>query len=214
LFALDNSSEVLPTIGEVTGEAEREIVVRSGVGPLNLPPLRIEATFHRKMVGKPALEIETTDLDTGRPVRLADFRGKVVVLDSWGYWCSPCVISMPDLVELHHRFEGQPLVIVALHDQSVQSRSEYDRRIAFARKELWSDRDLPFRVLLDRPDPTKAADRYPEGTGLTCKRYAIEAFPTLFVIDKEGTMVGSIHRTQHTQLETLIRDLLEKSAPR
>jgi|GEM_PF-4916064 len=193
-------------------EAEREFVVQAGDGRLELAPMRVEMAFHQKMVGKPAPEIETTDLDTGRPVHLADFRGQVVILDFWGYWCGPCLGSMPYLIDLHRRFEGQPLVIVGLHDQSVQSRSEYDRQIAFAHKEIWGGHDLPFRVLLDRPDPAKAADRKPEGTGLTCKRYALEGFPSLFVIDKEGTMIGKIK--QHDRLEAIIRELLQKPAPR
>ena len=196
------------------GQAERELVVGTGTELLDLPPLRIDATFHQKMVGKPAPEIETTDLDSGRPVHLADFKGNVVILDFWGYWCGPCVSSMPYLIELHRRFDGRPLAIVALHDQSVQSRSDYDRRIAQVRKELWDDRDLPFRVVLDRPDPAKPPERFPEGTGETCHRYGIETFPTLFVIDQNGTMVGEFHRTQHDTIEAIVRDLLEKPASR
>ena len=42
---------------------------------------------------------------------------------------------------------------------------------------FWNGEDLPFRVLLDRPDPDKPADRDPEGTGITCKRYGIVGFP-------------------------------------
>ena len=66
------------------------------------------------MAGKPAPEIDATDLDTGKPVRLADFRGKVVVLDFWGYWCGPCTGSMPHLVALHRKFAGRPVAVVAL----------------------------------------------------------------------------------------------------
>jgi thiol-disulfide isomerase/thioredoxin len=196
------------------GEAKRELVVPKGDGPLDLPPLEVGPTGFRKMVGKPAPEIEATDLDTGRPVTLADFRGKVVVLDFWGYWCGPCIFEMPHLTELHRKFEGRPLAIVAMHDQSVQSRAEYDRKIAAARQRIWGGRDLPFRVLLDRPDPKKSDDRDPEGTGTTIKRYGIETFPTLLVIDQDGTMVDRVSRSEHDRLESLVRDLLEKAKAR
>ena len=163
------------------------------------------------MVGKPAPDIDATDRDTGRPVQLADFRGQVVVLDFWGYWCGPCNGAMPYLSDLHRRFEGQPVTVVGLHDQSVQSRTEYERRTAFARRYFWDDRDLPFRVLFDRPFPEKSPDREPEGTGLTCRNYGIVAFPTLFLIDQQGTLIATLRRTEHERLETLIHELLEKA---
>ena len=194
------------------GKAERKLVVPPGEGPIESPAMRVEASLQQRMAGKPAPEIDTTDLDTGKPVHLADFRGKVVVLDFWGYWCGPCTGSMPHLVALHRKFAGRPLAVVALHDQSVQSRAEYDRRIAFARKAFWSGEDLPFRVLLDRPDPDKPADRDPEGTGVTCKRYGIVGFPTLFVIDQEGKIVAPVRHGDHAELERLVEDLLNRAA--
>jgi thiol-disulfide isomerase/thioredoxin len=198
--------------GKRLGKAERKLVVPPGEGPLDVPAMRVEATLKQKMAGKLAPEIEATDLDTGKPVHLADFRGKVVVLDFWGYWCGPCTGSMPHLVALHRKFEGRPVSVVALHDQSVQSRADYDRRIAFARKAFWSGADLPFRVLLDRPDPDKPADRDPEGTGVTCKRYGIVGFPTLLVIDQNGTLVSAVRHGDHHELEMLVERLLDKSA--
>ncbi len=105
------------------GKATCRLVVRKGEGalPINLPPLELGPPDHRSWLGKPAPEIAAIDLDTGKPVTLADFRGKVVVLDFWGYWCGPCTGSMPHLIDLHQKFKGRPLEIVALHDQSVQS---------------------------------------------------------------------------------------------
>jgi thiol-disulfide isomerase/thioredoxin len=194
------------------GKAERRLMVPPGEGPIDSPDMLVEASLQQKMAGKPAPEIDTTDLDTGKPVHLADFRGKVVVLDFWGYWCGPCTGSMPHLVALHRKFAGRPIAVVALHDQSVQSRADYDRRIAFARKAFWKGEDLPFRVLLDRPDPEKPADRDPEGTGVTCKRYGIIGFPTLFLIDQEGKIVAPVRHGEHAELERLVEGLLDRAA--
>jgi thiol-disulfide isomerase/thioredoxin len=190
------------------GEATQEVTVDSGEVPLSLPPMRNDPAPHQKLVGKAAPQVDATDRDTGQPVTLADFRGKVVVLDFWGYWCGPCNGAMPYLADLHRRYDGRPLAIVALHDQSVQSRADYDRRTAFARKSFWDGHDLSFHVLFDRPDPSKAEDRAPEGTGITCRRYEISAFPTLFVIDQQGTIIATLGNTEHERLETLINKLL------
>jgi len=196
------------------GKARREIVVPRGEGTLDLPPLAIEPMDFQKLAGKPAPEIDATHLDSGRPVKLADFRGKVVLLEFWGYWCGPCVANMPFLAELHRKFQGRPLAILALHDQSVQSRAVYDRKTTTARQRIWSGRDLPFPVLLDRPDPKKPDDLDPEGTGTTIVRYGITGFPTLFVIDRDGTMIGRVDPTDHVRLESVVRELVKKAEGR
>ena len=197
--------------GATPGKATGHVVVPGGEGSIDAPPLVLGPQEHAEMFGKPAPELAAIDLDTGKPVTLADFRGKVVVLDFWGYWCGPCTGSMPHLMDLYAKFKGRPLEIVALHDQSVQSRAEYDQKIAPARRIMWSGRDLPFRVLLDCPDPKKPDDRQAEGTGTTINRYVIRAFPTLFVIGPDGTLVDKVARSQHERLETLVRELLDKA---
>jgi thiol-disulfide isomerase/thioredoxin len=195
---------------QTLGQARGTIIVTRGDGPLDLPPLAVEPTDFQKLAGKPAPEIDAIDLDTGRPVKLADFRGKVVLLDFWGYWCGVCVTNMPHLVELQSKFAGRPLAILALHDQSVQSRAAYDRKITTVRQRLWGGRDLPFRVLLDRPDPSKPNDLDAEGSGMTIERYQITGFPTLFVIDRDGTLIGTADHSNPARLESLIQGLLEK----
>ena len=200
----ENSSQTL-------GQARREIIVPRGDGPLVVPPLKLEPTDNQKLVGKPAPEIDAIELDTGRPVKLADFRGKVVLLDFWGYWCGVCTFNMPHLVELNRKFAGRPLVILALHDQSVQSRAAYDRRITTVRERVWDGRDLPFRVLLDRPDPNNQEGSTGEGNGTTIQRYRVTGFPSLFLIDRDGTMIGRVDPFNHDRLDSLVRDLVEKA---
>ncbi len=51
------------------------------------------------VVGKPAPEIEGADMD-GKPFKLSDYKGKVVVLVFWGTWCGPCMAQVPHEREL------------------------------------------------------------------------------------------------------------------
>jgi thiol-disulfide isomerase/thioredoxin len=63
-------------------------------------------------------EIVFTD-DTGERVTLADFRGKVVVLNIWATWCPPCRREMPTLDRLEAELSGDRFAVVALSvDQS------------------------------------------------------------------------------------------------
>ena len=67
--------------------------------------------------------------------------------------------------------------------------------------------------LVVKPD-SRASDRDPEGTGTTCKRYAITGFPTLFVIGPDGTLVEKVSHSQHERLEQLVDQLLKKAEGR
>ncbi len=93
-----------------------DFVVPPGEGPLDLPAIALGPLESRKLVGKQASELDAIDLDTRRPVRLADFRGKVVLLDFWAYWCGVCIGNMPYLMELDRKFAGRPLVILGPTD--------------------------------------------------------------------------------------------------
>src|SRR5262249_34574499 len=119
-----------------------DVEVPPGDGPLDLPDLKLESLASFRMVGRPASEIEAVDLE-GKSVKLADYRGKVIVLDFWATWCGPCVGAMPRLIEIQKRFRDRPVVFLALHDGSLGSAEAY-RQTADPLKTYWGGKDLPF----------------------------------------------------------------------
>ncbi|HEV2617248.1 MAG TPA: TlpA disulfide reductase family protein, partial [Candidatus Acidoferrales bacterium] len=50
----------------------------------------------------------------GKPMRLSDLRGKVVVLNFWATWCPPCVEEMPSLVQMQKKFQGKDVTVLAV----------------------------------------------------------------------------------------------------
>jgi len=52
--------------------------------------------------------------DSDRKLTLADYRGKVVVLNFWATWCPPCVEEMPSLVELQQRLKDKGVIVLAV----------------------------------------------------------------------------------------------------
>ena len=63
-------------------------------------------------VGKPAPDVSWTLLD-GTTQKLADLKGKVVVLDFWATWCGPCVMGLPKISAVAKRYADQGVVFVA-----------------------------------------------------------------------------------------------------
>ena len=176
-FYLPPGTYKLSAYGTDVETVETQIEVKKGmrdfeVSPVDLPPTKVAT-----LLGRPAPELQRiTAWKNGGSVRLADLRGKVVVLDFWGYWCGPCLRAMPALMALHDQFADKGLVVIAVHDRSVKSIAEMDERIASARQTQWFGRDLPFLVALD-------------GEGATTAAFGITSFPTTLLIDQKGNVV-------------------------
>jgi len=120
------------------------------------------AAGFEKRVPAPAPRLSAHDL-TGAPKTLANYRGKVVVLNFWASWCPPCLREMPSMERLRVKMEGRPLSIVAL--DSAETATEV--------KAFLTKMKLGFPILLD-PD------------GVNTKRWKVFALPTSFVLDAKG----------------------------
>lgn len=67
----------------------------------------------------PALALKGLDDATHR---LADYRGKVVLLNFWATWCGPCRDEMPSIQELKDKLAGKPFVVLAVNLDEPESR--------------------------------------------------------------------------------------------
>lgn len=85
------------------------------------------------MVGQPAPGLVVTDLQ-GQPVRLAEFKGKYVLIDFWATWCAPCVAELPNLRALYDSYHTRGLEIVSISlDETAEAAADF----AKARKLPW-----------------------------------------------------------------------------
>lgn len=104
------------------------LAVGCGGQPAGEPPDSSQAESHGA-AGCPAdappasFDFVLKDVDD-KPVNLADFKGKVILLDFWATWCGPCKIEIPWFIEFQERYgkQGFQVVGVSVDDKPEQLR--------------------------------------------------------------------------------------------
>ena len=167
------------------------------------------------LVGKPAPEFSRIKgWFNSKPLNLTELRGKVVLLDFWGYWCGPCVAGMPDLVQLHERFIKNGLVIIAVHDGSLGSVEELQKKLKELSYRSWDNKELPFAIALDGGGSTKIDGTDAEIRGATTAAYGICSFPTCVLIDRQGNVIKQFHPSNTNDVDELEKMLMAKKLDR
>jgi peroxiredoxin len=72
-----------------------------------------KATPACKADGKANFDFTVKDMN-GASVKLADFKGKVIIVNFWATWCPPCKAELPALIELYDRYKDQGLVVLGI----------------------------------------------------------------------------------------------------
>lgn len=98
----------------------------------------------------------------GRPYRLSDYRGRVIVLNFWATWCGPCRQELPTLSSMHVAMEKDGIIVMAV---ALDSAADDVRQMAGELK-------LHMPVLFN--------------DGETGKKFGIRGFPTTFIIGTDG----------------------------
>ena len=123
----------------------------------------------------------------GDTVRLADLRGKVILLDFFYKHCAPCCAALPFLQNLHEKYKDRGVVLLGIDPID---NPEKDEMAEFIVK-----RSITYTVLFSERQLSSI--------------YHIVAFPTLFFIDRDGK-IAKVHRGYHPTLEATIEEQLQK----
>jgi peroxiredoxin len=145
-------------------------------------------------VGSRAPELRAATLDGSRRVKtLADYEGKVILLNVWATWCEPCKVEMPSIERLHREFGAQGLAVVAV---SVDDAGAEPLIVQYAR-----DLGLSFEIL---HDPQK----------LITQSFQITGYPETFVIARDGVIRKKFIGPEDWSSEAnraLVRELLGRT---
>jgi peroxiredoxin len=120
-------------------------------------------------VGHKAPEFTIAGLD-GKPIKLADYKGKYVLLDFWASWCGPCRQEMPNVVKQYAAYKGKGLEILGIS--------------------LDEERQPWEKAVKDMNMTWAQASELQKWNGPTEKLYRIQAIPANYMIDPQGIIVA------------------------
>lgn len=134
---------------------------------------------------KKAADFTFKDL-SGKDVSLADFKGKVIILNFWATWCGPCIYEMPDLEKLYQKYHQEGLQVIGLTLQS--PKKQVPQKIAQA--------GVTYPILLDAEEAVESYGPF-------------SSIPQTYIIDRQGEIVAEIIGMQsYSQFEKKIKKYL------
>ncbi len=131
----------------------------------------LKSTLEQQREAMSNVNFTYTDMK-GDPVRLSDFRGKVVYLDFWATWCAPCRAEFPHLRKIEEHYKGNPnVVFVGISSDKPEAKAKWEKMVR--------DEQLP-GVQLFAGGP----DKLP-------REYNIAGIPRFVLIDRQGKVAAS-----------------------
>jgi len=138
-------------------------------------------------VGSKFPDFEEKDLE-GKPLAVANYKGKVVLVDFWATWCGPCVRELPNVLETYEKYHGKGFEIIGISlDKDESALNSFMKK----NKMTWV--------------------QYFDGQGWQNKlagKYGVNSIPATYLLDGEGTIIGKNLRGQ--ELEAAVMKALEK----
>ena len=168
----DSTDQAATTSGQQMSTDSVEMSEKTGANVGDLPPV-----------------FTLPDLD-GNEISLADFKGKVIVLDLWATWCPPCREEIPFLIELYDEFEAQGLEIIGIG---------LDQGGAADIAPFVERNGVDYTILV--------------GTRSVGEAYRVSGIPTTFIIGRDGRIAAKhvgfaneLRPEMRSEIETLLAD--------
>jgi DNA-binding beta-propeller fold protein YncE len=140
----------------------------------------------------PELEGGVAWLNVDKPLNMKDLRGRIVLLDFWTLCCINCIHTLPDLAKLEAKYPGV-LVVIGVHTPKFPNE-----------KKTASIRNAILRYQVKHPVVNDA-------NHFIWRRYGVQSWPTLVLIDADGKYVGHAQgEGQYELLDRVIGKMVEE----
>jgi len=150
-----------------------------------------QAQLNKSEAIKAPIQLQFTALD-GRPVDLEKLRGKVVLLDFWATWCTPCRKELPNVQAVYDKYHDQGFEIIGVSLDSAENRQQLVDFLA-ANHVPWPQH------FAGEPDPARNE---------VAHRFGVRGIPSTFLLDRRGQASSATVGVFGGELEPKVRELL------
>jgi peroxiredoxin len=179
---------------EEFGEAEKAYRRVLGAGDVD-PQIKKMAsgslerigTLKKLKIGSETIPFTVKDTE-GRSISPSDYKGKVILLDFWATWCSPCRMEMPNVKKVYDRYHGKGFDIIGVSFDN--NGDAFERYI--------KEEDLEWRQIFDGKGWKAEVGRL----------YAVSSIPTTYLLDRQGRI--RYKNLRGDDLEKAVVKLLEE----
>jgi thiol-disulfide isomerase/thioredoxin len=131
---------------------------------------------HYKLLGETAPELADVDKwFPGAPQTMANLRGKVVLLDFWATWCSPCIDAFPSLIEWHQNLQKNGLVILGVTRYYGETQGSDEASETVFLQNFKKTHKLPYDFVVTKGQANQI-------------NYGAMSLPTAVLIDRKGVI--------------------------
>lgn len=132
---------------------------------------------------QPSLDAIVFADDQGQPQTLEKWRGEVVLVNIWATWCAPCLVELPALAALHHRYADKGFAVVAISQDASGLK---------AVKPLFDKRNIDLPI-------------YTDADGNFFSALDLKGLPMSYLLDRKGAIVKSYAGNQEWLSEAIAK---------
>ena len=157
--------------------------------PVNQSPAQFKSLAVMEKEGVPDFALSEIG---GGNVKLADYRGKIVIVNFWASWCNPCVEEFPSMMKLIEELKGDVVIVAVTSEESKSDIETFMKAFALPKPN--------FHVVWDTDKAVM-------------QKYGVEKVPESFLVGRDGKLLRKITGTENWNSPGAVaffKDLLAK----